>query len=168
LAGLLRQYKGTLTEDGLLTWAESLERTDPDIWLLCTHADCQPFIYSAIWKTLGHSTEPSKYDDYPETVQELATDTWVWVLEHVSELMTPGSAKLSTRLYAQAQFIAKAWIKKQRTRRAAVIRHIYDLPSKAAAQKMAQALDEEAIKRASEERESAEIRVEMETALAAA
>ena len=72
--------------------------------------------------------------------------------------MKPGKAKLSTRLYARAGIITRAWLKKQRTRRAAVIRKVYNMPSKAAAQRRAQELDAEATKRAVEEREMAGIR----------
>jgi hypothetical protein len=166
LAGLLPTYCGPNTDTDLLAWAEAQERTDPGIFLLCLHADCKPFVRSAIWKTIKHVEEPSRYDDDPELVQELVQDVWVWAIENLDELMIPGTAKLTTRLYEAAYYIALAWRKKQKTRRAAVIRKVYNLPSKAASERMARQLDEEAIERAAEERESAEIREEME-ALAA-
>ncbi|HEX4038639.1 MAG TPA: hypothetical protein VHX37_11325 [Acidobacteriaceae bacterium] len=144
LAALLPSYDGLLTDDGIQEWAKSRESTDRTCFLLCIHADCQPYVYSAIWRTIGHASEPSKFDDYPELVQELAGDAWIWAIEHRDELMVPGPAQLSTRLYEAARYIALAWKKKQTTRRRAMIRHLYDLPSNNVADKFRAELDAEA------------------------
>lgn len=167
LAALLPTYNGQVTETDLMDWAELQERTDPGVFLLCLHADCLPFVRSAIWKTIEHAQEPSKFDDDPELVRELIQDAWIWAIEHLEELMVPGSAKSSTRMYEAACYVALAWLKKQRTRRAAVIRKMYELPSKTAAEKRALELDEQVKQKAIEARESKEIQGEMEAVLAA-
>lgn len=81
-------------------------------------------VHSAIWRTLGHTAEPNKLDDYPELVRELANEVWLYVFLNLDTLSNAGSAKLSTRLFGLARRHTSNWRKKQQSRFAAVGRRI--------------------------------------------
>jgi hypothetical protein len=81
-------------------------------------------VHSAIWRTLGHTTEPNKLDDYPELVRELANEIWLYIFLNLGKLTDPGTAKLSTRLFGLARQHTRNWKKKQQGRLAAVSRRV--------------------------------------------
>ncbi len=154
----LSRYSGSLTEPVFLEWATSIILPQRSFYGL--KRETERSVYAAIWRTLGHAAEPSKYDDYPELVKEIGQEVWLWVFEHIDELSEPGKASLTTRLYARAKIMTRGWLKKHRTRWNAVIRQVYGLPSVRAAQEQARLLDKAQVESA--ERQA--IRVDMEAA----
>lgn len=58
------------------------------------------------------------------TVDELEQEVWVKVLERIDEFVTPGTAKLSTRLFALARFTAMRWKTDQVRQRRKLYRRI--------------------------------------------
>jgi len=163
IAKHLPDYSGPLTNVAFQKWVTEI--IVPVVGFYAIRRVCQPFVRKAIWEGLGHSTEPSKYDDYPETVKELEQEVWIWAFLNQEKLTKPGKAKITTRLFARAKVMTSDWMKRQRTRRFAVIRRVYNLPGKAkikaAAQNLAAALDREAVEGAQRRAESEEIQLEM-------
>lgn len=47
----------------------------------------------------------------PNHRSEIYSDLLLWIIDHLPELLKPGTAKLSTRLYAAARFAALTWRK---------------------------------------------------------
>jgi hypothetical protein len=163
IAAHLPSYDGKLTDAEFRAWL-----TEIIVPLVGFHAIkrvCQPFVRAAIWRTLGQSAEPNRLDDYSELLKELSQDVWLWVYLYQDKLRKPGLAKITTRVYERAAIMTKAWLKKQRTRRSAVIRRVYDLPPKSkandAAEKLALEMDREALERAERYAETKEIIEEM-------
>ena len=163
LAAFLPEYAGRLTEASFQAWL--IEILVPLVGFYGIMRVSRPYALKAIWEGLGHSLEPSKYDDYPETVRELEQELWMWVFLHVEDLKKPGTARLTTRVYERAKIMTRAWMKSQRTRRAAVIRKVYNLPSKAktkdAADKLAAQIDSADRKQQRENTDKKEIQTEM-------
>lgn len=163
IAANLPSYDGKLTDSEFRVWLT--EVIAPVVGFYGVKRACEPFARAAIWRTLGHGTEPSKYDDYSELLKELLQELWLWVFLHQEELRKPGTARITTRVYERAAIMTKAWLKQQRTRRSAVIRHIYDLPSKSKtnddAERLAAEMDREVMESAALEAEAKEIVEEM-------
>lgn len=162
IAAHLPSYDDELTDAAFRAWVTEI--IVPLVGFHAIRRACQPFVRKAIWKTLEHSTEPNKFDDYSETVRELEQEVWLWVYLYQGELRKPGTAKITTRVYERAAITTKDWLKKQRTRRAAVIRQIYDLPRKSksdAAEKLAEQMDAEARQLADQHAEAKQIQHEM-------
>jgi hypothetical protein len=160
IAKYLPNYDGKLTHAEFRTWLAEI--IAPVVGFHGIKRVSEPFVRSAIWRTLEHSIEPSKYDDYSELVRELEQEVWLWTYLHQDDLRKPGSAKITTRLYERAAIMTRAWLKQQRTRRGAVIRHLFDLPTKADAKRIAAKLDREAREKAEQDTEQKEIHLEME------
>jgi hypothetical protein len=68
-------------------------------------SDAKRFIFEGIWKVVRAATD--LMDD--RTVQDIADNVWLWAVENPNELFTPGTAKISTRLYEKAYWQARAW-----------------------------------------------------------
>lgn len=68
-------------------------------------SDAKRFIYAGIWKVLNTATD--LVDD--RTAQDIADNVWMWAVENLNELLTPGTATISTRLYEKAYWQARAW-----------------------------------------------------------
>ncbi|MBS1799556.1 MAG: hypothetical protein JSS95_06985 [Acidobacteria bacterium] len=161
IAKHLSDYTGHLTDTAFRAW--TTEIILPIVGFYAIKHVARPFVLDAIWKGLGHSAEPSKYDDYPETVRELEQEVWLWVFLNVEKLQKRGTAKITTRLYRRAAIMTKNWMKRQKTRRFAVIRRVYDLPKKSQflAERKAAELDRESEQAKREEDERKEIIEEM-------
>jgi hypothetical protein len=67
--------------------------------------DCEPSIRGGIWRVLRSCSD--LMDD--STVEILTAEMWVWAWLNLDALMTPGSAKLSTRLNQRAYWVARSW-----------------------------------------------------------
>jgi hypothetical protein len=159
IAKYLADYDGKLTHAEFRLWLAEI--IAPVVGFHAIKRVSEPFVRSAIWRTLGHSSEPNRLDDYSELVRELEQEVWLWTYLHLDELTKPGTAKITTRLYERAVVMTRAWLKKQRGRRAATIRHIFDLPTKAASKRIAAELDREEREKAEQKTESKEIQDEM-------
>jgi hypothetical protein len=131
----LPTYDRELNDEAFLDWfievtAEALDKLK---WFYQLHEECKRLIYKALWMSVGRHNEIDDHiaaEELPivsQTVQDLAQELWLWVIENYEKLIIPGSAKLSTRLFARARIIAAAWRKKQHVRRGAVIRLLYGL-----------------------------------------
>lgn len=121
LASHLHQFTGD-TDHEFIQWAGTI--LYPAIDRLRRFYDLKEKYYnvvrSAIWRTLGHSAEPNKLDDYPELVRELANEVWLFIFLNLDKLTNSGSAKLSTRLFGLARRHTRNWKSKQQGRMAAV------------------------------------------------
>jgi hypothetical protein len=162
IAAHLPSYDGKLTDGEFRAWLTEI--IVPIVGFHAIRRVCEPFARAAIWRTLGHGTEPNRLDDYSELLKELLQELWLWVYLYQTELQKPGTAKVTTRVYERAVIMTKAWLKKQRVRRAAVIRQVYDLPRKSksdAAEKLAEQMDREATEKAAAGAEAKEIQEEM-------
>ncbi len=87
-------------------------------------ANYSTIVYSAIWRALGNTLEPSKFDDYPETVRELSNEIWLYIFLNLDKFTNRGSAKLSTRLFAFASRHTRDWRKAQQIRFACINRRL--------------------------------------------
>lgn len=161
IAKHLANYTGRLTDTAFRAWATEIIL--PIVGFYAIKNLCAPFVRKAIWRGLGHATAPSLYDDYPETLKELEQEVWIWTFLNLDKLTKRGTAKITTRLYKRAAIMTKDWMKRQKTRRFAVIRRVYDLPKKSQfiAERKAAELDREAEQSKREEAEREEIREEM-------
>ena len=158
----LPAYGGPLTDKPFQQWLTDI--LVPVVGFHAIRRVCEPFVRKAIWRGLGHAEEPSKFDDYPETVRELEQDVWAWTFFNLEKLQKPGTASITTRLFERAKVMTRDWMKRQRTRRAAVIRRVYNLPSKAktkAAERLAAELDRSQRQAEQERIEREEIQCEM-------
>jgi len=164
IAKHLPSYTGHLTDTAFQTWIAEI--IVPVVGFYGIKHLCAPFVHKAIWRGLGHATAPSLYDDYPETVRELEQDVWLWAFLNLDKLTKRGTAKITTRLYRRAEIMTKDWMKRQKTRRFAVVRRVYNLPkkSKFLAERKAAELDRESEQVKREETEREEIRDEMKKA----
>lgn len=112
LAARLAEYEGDLEDEAFLTWAGSVIR--PAVTRISKFyqwmQEYRDSVRSGIWSILGKSLDLDRTN--PSIISErIEFDTWFWVLQHMDDLMTPGSAKLSTRLYAQGKLHALTWRK---------------------------------------------------------
>lgn len=160
----LSSYAGRLTDKAFQAWVTEI--IVPVVGFYAIKQVARPFVLDAIWKGLGHTLEPSKYDDYPETVRELEQEVWLWVFLNIKKLRKRGTAKITTRLYRRAKIMTQDWMKRQKTRRFAVIRRVYNLPKKSQflAERKAAELDSESEQAKREDVERKEIHEEMKKA----
>jgi hypothetical protein len=63
VANHLNSYDSPLDVSSFIAWASDIVIRVRDFDAV--KRQCEPFVRSAIWRTLGHATEPSKFDDYP-------------------------------------------------------------------------------------------------------
>lgn len=163
IAKHLHDFDAVLTDSAFQAWITEI--LVPLVGFYVIKSTCEPFVRAAIWRGLGHSAEPSKYDDYPETVRELEQEVWLWTYLNLDNLKKNRRAKITTRLYKRASIMTQDWMKRQRTRRFAVIRRVYNLPSKAKmdtlAEKLATGLDRERLELEQKQAEREEIQQEM-------
>jgi hypothetical protein len=147
VARFLRDYDRELNDEAFLDWfievtAEALDKLK---WFYDLHEECKRLIYKALWMSVGRNNEIDDHiaaDELPivsQTVQDLSQELWTWVIEHYEQLVIPGTAKLSTRLFARARIIAAAWKKKHHVRRGVIIRMLYGLTVEEHEQRMKEA-----------------------------
>lgn len=138
LADKLQLYpqRWKLTDGAFCRWAANVLESAIEFRILSRrretqiatiHRDCKETVHRAIRKTLAQCTNlgvnhRSKGDGDAFTTagteDEIASDTWVWVMKHIDELMERGTASIKTRLYAQAVWQARAWQQTQTRERA--------------------------------------------------
>jgi len=104
----LSRYDGALTEDGFERWV--LDIIKPAVAFYGLKRECGPYVRAAIRRKLGYSDQ---FDDYRAVAEELESEVWIWALLHLEELAIPGTASLRTRLYKRAQWMVRAYLKKQ-------------------------------------------------------
>lgn len=68
-------------------------------------------VRSGIWSVFGKNMDLSDHSNPSAIVERIEFDTWFWALQHMDDLLEPGSARVSTRLYAQGRLHALTWRK---------------------------------------------------------
>jgi hypothetical protein len=120
IAENLHHYHGPIDDAPFLRWA--YEVAQPVLSFLEIQHQCERYVFAAIYKVLkncdGLGVNHRSYDYSGRivqygTVDEIASDVWIWTLEHLDELSVPGKAKLTTRMSERAMWTARAWKTKQ-------------------------------------------------------
>jgi hypothetical protein len=114
LAHKLQYYPDRLkpTDDAFGRWAANV--MEASIFICALMTETSPFVYRAILNVLATCDGLGVNDG---TKDEIASDTWMWALTHIDELMKPGTsnsadrrpAKLTTRMAERARWAARAW-----------------------------------------------------------
>lgn len=108
LAEQLANYGGPADDQHcFLQWAASILAPASAAFVIIEQN--RGIIESAFTRVLA--TCPDFASREPGHRSELYSDLLVWIIEHLSELLKPGTAKLSTRIYAAARFTAMSWRK---------------------------------------------------------
>jgi hypothetical protein len=113
LANRLTEYSGPVQDEPFLNWAKSIVITAADrLERFCgMHKKCRNSVLSGIWSVLGKSLDLKDHTEIRVVIEWIESNVWVWVLEHLDDLLQPGAAALSTRLYAQGKYHALTWRK---------------------------------------------------------
>jgi hypothetical protein len=113
VANHLCEYQGELNNEAFMEWATAA--IGPAVHRLQffyeLHQECRKSVLSGIWSILGNNLDLKDHTDTAFILEQIENDTWAWALLHLDDLMVQGSAKLSTRLYAQGKFHALTWRK---------------------------------------------------------
>ena len=103
LSKFLPTYTGELNDTDFLAWA--FEVLSPGIFLHRLKKEHRLIVLKAFHTIVDGC--PDFKDD--RTFKDLEDDMWIWCFENLDSLREPGKAKLSTRLYDRARWIARAW-----------------------------------------------------------
>jgi len=113
LADHLQSYDGTLETEPFQQWI--LETVSGAVERLGFFYDlrkkCRNSVRAGIWSILLQNLDLKDHTSETYIMEQIEAATWAWALHHLDDLMVPGSAKLSTRLQAQARFQALTWRK---------------------------------------------------------
>lgn len=120
----LPTYAGPIDEAAFLDWTSEIIK--PAIAFAAIRRQCEPYVRGAIRKVLALCADLGVNHG---TEDEIASETWVWALRRLDDLLIPGTAKISTRLFARARLDALAWRQRQirAKNRFAVVTNISDL-----------------------------------------
>ncbi|SRR5581483_3737396 len=122
VAKYLPAYDSALTDAAFREWAADIIRPAKLFYgMVRQHSKV---IHSAIWRTLGHGVEANRYGDDSQIEQEIYGTVLLKIMEKLDDLMQPGTAQLSTRLFALARLETLGWLKEQKVRHRAVRRRI--------------------------------------------
>jgi hypothetical protein len=113
LAARLDQYEGELDDESFLAWASSA--ITPAVTRLATiyqwRYEHQDSVMKGIWSILKKCLDLRDHSQTSAILRNIESAVWVWAIEHYDDLLVPGTAKLSTRLYAQGKLHALTWRK---------------------------------------------------------
>jgi hypothetical protein len=70
--------------------------------------DHEKVIYAGLWSVMKGQEDLAE-DTLEADVRSLFIDMWIWMLENLDSLLTPGTATISTRLYTRAMWTAQSW-----------------------------------------------------------
>jgi hypothetical protein len=98
-----------LTESAFANWAK--ECLSSTVFLHGLIRECGPAVRRSIRVFLTAQCGGLGVDD--STVDQITSSTWLWALKNVDALLKPGTARLPTRLAAQAKWQVRAWKSKQ-------------------------------------------------------
>lgn len=112
LAAHLDDYDGPIEPEPFRQWADGI--IAPAAERLSTfyrwRHEYRNSVMSGVWSVLRHNLDLDSTN--PTAIAErIEQDAWFWVLRNMENLLVPGRAKLSTRLYAQGKFHALTWRK---------------------------------------------------------
>jgi hypothetical protein len=109
----LCEYQGEPNDQAFMEWATAA--IGPAVHRLQFFHDlrneCRQSVRKGIWRVLGQNLDLADHTNPSFILDQIEADTWAWALEHLDNLMTPGTAKLTTRLFAQGRFHALTWRK---------------------------------------------------------
>lgn len=116
----LVQYDGNVTDAGSVQeWAISLYIVDKGRELRNSDIFRKWFktykksVLLGVWSVVKFNKDllPGQVDSCTArtVAEDLATDTWMWIHEHVDALLEPGTAPLHIRLKRRGWFTARAW-----------------------------------------------------------
>lgn len=118
IAAHLDSYDGLLEPEPFQAWASEIAK--PAVARLSRFLEIREqhdkTVLKAVWSVVGGATDLSDYDNPTRTARDLADEVWLWVFENLEDIDNEGQAKLSTRLYSKARWLARAW-KTSRLRR---------------------------------------------------
>lgn len=104
------RYTGELNTDAFQQWA--LEAIKPLVAFYRMRREHWRAVYKGAWSIVRNATDLG-YDE--NTIPDIASDVWNWVLFGSDSPLIPGSGKgkISTRLYGKSRWLARAWKTKQ-------------------------------------------------------
>lgn len=113
VAAHLDSYGGPLDSESFQKWiariiAPAVERLSTFGQWMREYRDS---VRSGIWSILGKNLDLRDHSNPSAIAERIEFDTWFWALQHMDDLLEPGSARLSTRLYAQGKLHALTWRK---------------------------------------------------------
>ncbi len=113
LAARLAQYDGQLDDESFLLWAADIiggavERIG---FFYSLQRECRESIRVGIWMILSKNIDLIDNTNSSFVIRQIEQNTLQWAWDHLDDLMETGSAKLSTRLAAQAKFQTLTWRK---------------------------------------------------------
>ncbi len=113
LAKRLYQYDGPAEQEPFLAWATEAVTIAADrmVTLYQWMRDYRKFVFAAIWAVVSKNRDLSAYRLLKHQVQEIAVDAWRNVFEAMDDLLIPGTAEMSSRLYGKAYWVAMSWRK---------------------------------------------------------
>lgn len=106
----LDDYNGLLTDAAFLPWASGIVKSEATriSKFYELRSQYERYVLGAVWGVMRKAGDLSD-DDPVRTARTLADETWQWAFENLDSLLTPGKARISTRLHAKAFWIARAW-----------------------------------------------------------
>lgn len=104
IAEHFERYSGECSPGPFLVWA--MEMIEPATFILGLRNECRQAVRTAIGTVLARCLD---LGITPWTVDEIESDLWLWALQHLDDLQTPGRASLKTRLCKRATLQARAW-----------------------------------------------------------
>ena len=111
VAKRLDEYGGPCDDEAFIAWANEIARPDVErrIFFDQLRRNHRGAVRAGIWTILHANLNLRDNDSIPKIMREIESDTWVWVWQHIDDLVVPGTASLATRLRAAARFQAMTW-----------------------------------------------------------
>jgi phenylpyruvate tautomerase PptA (4-oxalocrotonate tautomerase family) len=113
LAKCLTEYTCEPEQKAFLAWAsEAVTAAAAKLeFFYGLHHECRKSVRNGIWRVLAQNLDLADHSDVSVVLDQIEADTWAWAVEHLDDLMVKGTAKLTTRLFAQGRFHALTWRK---------------------------------------------------------
>jgi hypothetical protein len=112
LAKCLVEFDGGPSDESFITWATEAIQSAADrmTFFYELHRKYQKSVFAGVWSILSANQDLAD-ESLGYVAKVIAADTWSWALQHLDDLSVPGTARLSTRLYAQGKLHARTWRK---------------------------------------------------------
>lgn len=113
LAHHLCLYEGPLDSEAFRKWAEDVITPAASrlSFFYQLQEECGSKVRAGIFSILRQNLDLRDHTSTAYILEQIEADTWVWACNHLDDLMVPGTAKPSTRLYSQGKFHALTWRK---------------------------------------------------------
>lgn len=104
VARRLSEYKGEAMFQGFEAWCDGIIGPLKEFYAM--RRENLPFARAGLWSVLNGCADLGfTMADF----QVLENDVWLKVFQKQAELLTPGTAKISTRIFGMARFVARGW-----------------------------------------------------------